>query len=86
MMGSIAYALCAITSLTCFVLLLRAYSRTHTRLLLWSSLCFLFMAIQNAVLFIDMVVMPDVNFELWRVATGLVGPLILLCALIWERK
>lgn len=86
MMGSVAYALCAITSLTCFALLLKAYSRNLTRLLLWSSLCFLFMAIQNIILFLDMVVIPEEDFEIWRVAAGALGPLVLLCALIWEKK
>ena len=31
------YALCALTSLVCAWLLLRAYQRQRTRLLLWSS-------------------------------------------------
>ncbi|MGH9549422.1 MAG: DUF5985 family protein [Terriglobales bacterium] len=85
-MGQVSYALCAITSIVCFVLLLRGYFRNRTRLLLWSSLCFFCFAIQNGLLFIDLVLMPQIDLSLWRTGAGLIGPAILLCGLIWERQ
>ena len=55
------YLLCAATSLACAVLLLRGYLRTRARFLLWSSLCFACLAVNNLILFVDKVVLPDVN-------------------------
>ena len=39
-MAAAVYVLCALTSLACAVLLLRAYLRRKVRLLLWSGLGF----------------------------------------------
>ena len=40
LMATLVYALCALTSLACAVLLLRGYASSRVRLLLWSGLCF----------------------------------------------
>jgi hypothetical protein len=85
-MGSVAYALCALTSLVCFVLLARGYKHSKTRLLLWSSLCFFFFGIQNIILFVDLVIVPEVDLAFWRTISGFLGAVILLGALIWEKK
>jgi hypothetical protein len=84
--AQICYALCAITSIICFGFLSRAYVKNKTLLLLWSSLCFFFLALQNSLLFIDLVLVPQVNLSLWRTLAGLIGPAILLCGLIWEKR
>ena len=55
---TVAYLLCAITSALCAVLLVRAYLASRTRLLLWSALCFVFLAANNLLLFTDVVVLP----------------------------
>ena len=39
-MAPYIYALCALTSLVCSVLLLRGYSDSRYRLLFWAGLCF----------------------------------------------
>ena len=52
------YMLCAATSLACAVLLLRGYRRSGARFLLWSSLCFVGLALNNVILFVDKVVLP----------------------------
>lgn len=85
-MGQIAYALCAVTSLLCFALLLRSFLQTKTPLLLWSSLCFGFLMAQNVILFIDLVLTPQVSLVFWRNFFGLIGPSILLFGLIWEKR
>lgn len=82
--GSIVYALCALTSAACAVLLLRGYRRSGVRLLLWSGLCFLGLAINNILLFIDVRVVPDVDLSLWRTIPAVAGVAILLYGLIWE--
>ncbi len=85
-MAPISYALCAITGILCFVLLLRGYSRDRSPLLLWSSLCFCCIAIQNILLFADLVLIPEISLAVWRALIGLLGLTTLLCALIWERR
>lgn len=85
-MAQFCYALCAITSIVCFALLLRAYTRNKTPLLLLSSFCFFFMAVQNSLVFIDLVLLPQINLSFWRTLAGVVGPALLLCGLIWERR
>lgn len=85
-MAEIAYLLCAVSSLICFVLLLRAYLRTQQRLLLWSSTCFFFYLIQNVTLFTDVVIVPQIDLASWRASAGLCGSLLFLFALIWETR
>lgn len=85
-MGPIAYALCAVTSLLCFILLLRSFLQNRAPLLLWSSLCFGCLMTQNAILFIDLVLTPQISLEFWRNLFGLAGPTILLFGLIWEKR
>jgi Family of unknown function (DUF5985) len=89
-MAEIVYILCALTSLACAAMLLRGYRRSRARLLLWSSLCFVFLFLNNALLFVDKVVLPEqdtllgVHFVLWRSAAALLGMLLLLIGLIWD--
>jgi multidrug transporter EmrE-like cation transporter len=86
-MPEAVYLLCAATSVTCAVLLLRAYRRQRTRLLLWSSLCFVFLALNNTLLFIDLIVIPvGTDLSLWRSAAALAGVGLLLFGLIWESR
>lgn len=82
--GSIVYALCALTSIACAVLLLRGYRRSGVRLLLWSGLCFAGLALNNVLLFIDVRVVPDVDLSIWRTIPAVIGIVILLYGLIWE--
>ena len=82
--GSIVYALCALTSAACAVLLLRGYRRSGVRLLLWSGLCFLGLTVNNILLFIDVRVVPDVDLSLWRTIPAIIGVAVLLYGLIWE--
>jgi hypothetical protein len=86
-MAETVYLLCAVTSLTCALLLLRGYHRQRTRLLLWSSLCFVLLALNNALLFVDVIVVPsEIDLSLWRSATALAGVGVLLFGLIWESR
>ena len=79
-------SLAALTSLACMVLLFRAYSRTGLRLLLWSALCFVFLSGSNALLFIDLVLLPDVDLRIYRLMASLAGVLFLLYGFIWETQ
>ena len=83
-MATAVYVLCTLTSAGCAWLLWRGWTSSRARLLLWSALCFAGLAVNNAVLFVDKVVAPDVDLSTLRLATGLTALLILLCGLIWE--
>ena len=83
-MGSLVYGLCAMASLTCAVLLLSAYRRQPTRLALWSGLCFVGLALNNLLLFIDYVVTPDADLSVYRSLTAAASVTLLLAALIWD--
>ena len=83
-MAEAVYILCAATSTACAVLLLRAYGRAGARLLLWSGLCFGFLALNNALLFLDLAVFQHVDLRLLRHSTALVGLLLLLWGLVWD--
>jgi hypothetical protein len=84
-MAETVYLLCAFTSTFCAVLLARSYRRQHTRLLLWSTLCFVGLSINNAALFIDRIVLPtQIDLAIPRVVVSLGSVLLLLVGLLWE--
>lgn len=83
---SAVYVLCVLTSLACTILLLRGYARSAARLLLWSSMCFVGLTINNILLVLDLLVIPDVDLRIWRLGASLVAVLILLYAFIWEAE
>ena len=85
-MAEAVYILCALTSVACAVLLLRGYSRSRLRLLLWSGLCFAALAVSNLVLFADLVVFRGIDMSLWRSSIALVGIATLLYGLIWDAQ
>ncbi|HUI60922.1 MAG TPA: DUF5985 family protein [Steroidobacteraceae bacterium] len=85
-MAELVYALCAITSILCAILLLRGYRSSRTRLLFWASLCFVGFALNNVLLFVDLVVLPQVDLFLWRTVPALVGVVLFIYGLIWESR
>ena len=85
-MAEAVYLLCAATSGACALLLLRAYHRTGTRLLLWSSLCFVGLTLNNALLVVDLIVVPDVDLSTWRLVPAVAGVALLLYGLVWESE
>jgi hypothetical protein len=80
------YILCAATSAACAVLLLRAYARSRARFLLWSGLCFAFLALNNVVLYLDLAVFPEVDLRVVRHGTALAGLVLLLWGLVWDAE
>jgi hypothetical protein len=84
MTPAVVYALCALTSLACAALLLRAFRRTRMRLLLWSCISFGGLALNNVLLFVDLVVVPTIDLSVVRAGTALLALMILLFGLAWE--
>ena len=80
------YILCLITSSACAGLLLRAYVRSRTRLLLWTALSFVWLAVNNLCLVADMVIFPEVDLWLLRPATALIAIAVLLDGFVWEAE
>jgi hypothetical protein len=85
-MEGFVYGLVAMTSLLCAVLLLRAYRRSGLRVLLWSGLCFAVLVVNNTLLVVDKLVLPDVDLQPVRLAITLVALLLLLIGLIYEAE
>lgn len=84
---SAVYLLCLATSATCAILLARSYARTKARLLLWSSLCFVFLALNNLVVVVDILILPtQIDLSLWRLVASLVAVGVLLYGFIWEAE
>jgi len=87
-MAEIVYALCFFLSVLCAFLLFRKYLSSKLSLLLWTGLSFFFIAINNLILFVDLVIYPELDFSggLLRVLSGAIGGCIRLLGLIWEAK
>jgi len=83
-MAALVYTLCAATCLACAILLLRTYRQTRFRLALWSGLCFAGLTVNNVLVVVDRIVVPDVDLFGARVAAALVGMAFLLFGLVWE--
>jgi hypothetical protein len=83
-MATAVYALCALAAIGCAILLGKSFLRTRARLLFWALLCFIGLALNNIVLFMDKVVVPDVDLSYWRNVPALIGFIALAVGLVWE--
>lgn len=79
------YGLCAATSTGCALLLLRGYRTSRARLLFWAALCFVGLALNNILVFVDEIMLPlTVDLSLWRALPALLGVAAFIYGLIWE--
>ncbi|HXS27657.1 MAG TPA: DUF5985 family protein [Steroidobacteraceae bacterium] len=86
-MAEAVYALCGVTSILCAILLLRGWRETRARLLFWASLCFIGLALDNIIVFIDFVLTPaSVDLFWYRTPVALAGMLVLVYGLIRETR
>jgi hypothetical protein len=85
-MAGVIYILCALTSFACAVLLLRGFKQHRVRLLLWSGLCFIGLALNNLLLYIDIQVLPQTDLSTVRTLPALAGVALLLYGLIWDEE
>jgi Family of unknown function (DUF5985) len=85
MIAGVFYTLCTVTAFFCFCLLLRAYYRSRYKLLLWGSLCFLGLTLNNGLLATDKLILgPEVNLFTWRLVIALIAIMVLLYGIIWD--
>jgi hypothetical protein len=80
--AQVTYVLCAVTALACTFLLLRGFMATRVRLLLWSGICFAALAAENVLLYVDNIVVPDIDLAVLRTGIALAGLLCLVFALV----
>ena len=85
-MAAIIYSLCALLSLGIAGLLWRHHGKTRSRVLYWSALCFTGLTINNLLLVIDKLILPDVDLSPFRQITALLSLLLLLFGLIYEEE
>lgn len=92
-MAEAVFMLCAVTSVACAVMLFRGYARSRARLLMWSGVCFVGLAINNGLLFIDKVIFPEATLELaglgyglWRSIAAIIGLAALVYGLVWDTE
>ncbi len=85
-MAEAVYALCALTSAACAILLVRSYRRNRVRLLFWSAFCFIALAVNSVLVFIDLIVVPEIDLGIFRSLIALTGLGGLLFALIWDTR
>jgi hypothetical protein len=82
--SGIIYGLCAATAGLCAYLLLRGALQTKSRLLLWSGLCFIGLALNNILLIIDQLFIPQMDLSTVRLIPALLGMILLMYGLICE--
>jgi hypothetical protein len=86
-MAAVIYSMCALTSVTCLVLLWRSWRASGARLLFWSALCFAALSVNNVLLVLDHVVwLVEIDLAIPRLLAALVAVLLLLFGLIWEEE
>ncbi len=85
-MAEAVYVLCAVTSVACAALLARGYLRSRVRLLLWSCLCFVGLALNNLLLVVDLVLYTQGDLSLPRSASALAALSLLVFGLVWDSE
>ncbi len=80
------YLLCFLASAACAFLLVRSYRQSRTRLLLFSALCFILLAVNNFLVVLDIVVLPDVNLVPYRHLAALSAVGVLIFGFIWDTE
>ncbi len=84
-MASAVYVLCALTSIACAAFLCRSYRRNRAGLQFSSSVCFVGLALNDVLLFVDLVLVPSVDLSLVRSGVAVVAIGVLLYGLSGNR-
>lgn len=83
-MAQLVYILGTFITLLCCLMLLRAYLRVRLRLLLWSAICFAGLTIANALVYVDLVIVPALDLYVWRLGVAALAMAVLVFGLVWE--
>lgn len=86
-LSGLVYLLCFITSAFCAVLLFRQYRIAAVPVLLWSSACFVLLALSNLIVVVDQLVLgPATSLRPLRLVLTLLAVSVLLFGFIWEAE
>ena len=85
-MAEAVYVLCFVTSVLCAAMLFRGYRANRTRLLFWSALCFAGWAVNNALMLLDLLVLPDIDLRIWRTSVATVALFVIVHGLVGEAR
>lgn len=80
------YSLCLLTSTGCAFLLVRSFAQSRARLLLWSALCFVLLAVNNLLVVLDLLLLPAVDLVPLRNLASLAAVGVLIFGFIWETE
>ncbi len=80
------YILCLITCTMCATMLVRAWLRTRTPLLLWTAASLTFLALNNLLVVADLLIFPDTDLTIWRLLAALAAGGTLIVGFIWEAE
>jgi hypothetical protein len=83
---SLVYSLCLLAGGVCAFLLLSTWWRSRTRLLFWTAMGFVALAVNNLFLVADLVLFPSIDLWPWRQAASAVAVGVLLYGFIWEAE
>jgi hypothetical protein len=86
MIAALVYVLCALTSTLCAVMLLANYRSSRTRLLFWSALGFLGMALNNILLVLDVLVVPHLDLSIVRTLPAVLGVCVWVWGFVWDTQ
>lgn len=75
-----------LTTILCAGLLLRAYRHVRKPLLLWSGLCFIGLAVSNALRIADLRIFLTLDLYTYRLSATAVAMCLLLWGLVWESQ
>ncbi len=84
--SALVYTLCLLASALCAGLLLRSWSHSRSRLLLWTAVAFVLLALNNLMLVADRVLFPGVYLWPYRQVFSLGAVAVLLYGFIWESE
>lgn len=80
------YILCFLTCVTVAILLGRGYAASREKLLLWTCVGFILLSLNNAVLVVDLVLLPDYrSFAMLRGLLMLSGVCCIVGGMVFTR-
>lgn len=75
-----------LTTILCAGFLLRAYRHVRKRLLLWSGLCFIGLAVSNVLRIADLRFFIALDLYTYRLAATAIAMGLLIWGLVWESQ
>lgn len=85
-MDGFIYALCSAAALLCAWFLFRGYGKSGYRLLFWSGLCFAGLTVNNLLVILDKIMLPEMDLIPLRLGVALVSVGLLLYGMIWDAQ